>query len=125
MNPRQTLAAILAGIVERHGLDEPLVALPGGVTNHVFSNGQQVVRFPRDPQRGVVTDMDEFVKEAWCAEVARGLGIRTPAVLAVDMLDGVPHQIQARVAGEHPDEHTPALWRRLGERAARLAASAR
>lgn len=109
-------------IAQRHRLEDPFVALPGGITNHVFTNGEQVVRFPRDPQRGVLTDVGEFAKEAWCAARAREAGVSTPEVWVADEVSGVPYQVQSLVAGGHADEHTPALWRRLGEVAARLAA---
>jgi Ser/Thr protein kinase RdoA (MazF antagonist) len=127
--------ALAAAIAAHHGLHGPLDHLTEGQTNHVFGTPEAVIRFARDPLRGTVTDVDEFVREAWCALAAEAAGVVTPRVLAVGQFRtqesgsgaageaplSVPYQVQERRQGQHPDEATPRLWERLGELAAALA----
>ncbi|MGJ6980745.1 phosphotransferase family protein [Aestuariimicrobium soli] len=124
MDPESTLTLI----ARRHDLTGAFSRLTEGQTNHVFTNGREVVRFARDPLRGTVSDVGEFEREAWCARAAAAVGVPTVEVLVVDELPAddlesgrVPYQVQRFVEGTHPTSETPALWERLGEYAASLA----
>ncbi|WP_203568534.1 phosphotransferase family protein [Aestuariimicrobium ganziense] len=122
MSGRLDPAGMVAAVAEAHGLGGSFAPLEStGVTNHVYATDEVVVRFARDPLRGTVSDVGEFVKEAWCAEAARGVGVPTPGVVAVGEVDGVPHIVHERARGHHPDPASPELWQRLGEYATRLA----
>ncbi len=106
VRPRSELwRPALRAICARHGLDaDPLEQfLPAG-THVSFAAGRDhvvklFVRFwPRD-----------FAVESRCAEVARGLGVDVPEVVAAGELEGWPYLVLRRLRGVRLDHAWPDL----------------
>ena len=60
-----------------------------------------------------------YKKEAWCAEVARNIGIRTPRVIAIGSTPSIDFHISEYVEGRDVDtlpiEERLTCWRQVGE----------
>jgi aminoglycoside phosphotransferase (APT) family kinase protein len=122
----------LAAIARRHGLPEPIELLPEqGIFNSVYRVGDRLIlRVPRN---------DPFFigaarKELAVVPVARGAGVRTPAIVVADTsceLVPAPYAIYERAPGETLDRIAadPAIasevWRELGRDLALLHAQRR
>ncbi|GAA1532528.1 phosphotransferase [Kribbella lupini] len=103
MTPIQTAARAIA---TTHGLDpEQLTELPGGVANHVFRLGSELIlRIPRSP--AFIPDLE---KEAAVIPAARAAGVRTPAIVTQGTITvaGVhtPYLLTTRVHGNDLAAH--------------------
>ncbi|MFC8730892.1 phosphotransferase family protein [Luteimicrobium sp. NPDC057192] len=121
--PEQDVEGFARRVVRGLGLgDGTAVALAGGNENHavrVRSDGADVVvRFTRDAAR---RGDDPFDVEAWCADAAARVGIRTAPVVARTHVDGVSVLVVEHVAGVPTAADDLAGWRAVGTVAAQLA----
>ncbi|MCR2822317.1 aminoglycoside phosphotransferase family protein [Lederbergia panacisoli] len=63
------------------------------------------------------TSYSTFVKESWCIEQARAVGIPSPKVLSIGIVDETAYMIQTFVDGENgldSNKPKPDIWRQLG-----------
>lgn len=119
--------AALARIAARHGVDpEKVLPLVSGVANRVWLLGPElVVRVPRTPAYAA-----DLLKEAAVIPVARGAGVRTPALVTFDdsCTDvDVPYLVLERVpgvdlaeSGSVGDGEAEGVFREVGRELARL-----
>lgn len=98
--------------------------IASGVANHAFLLGDDLVlRIPRSDDL-----VDDLAKEAAVIPVARGLGVRTPAVVSFahgDAEAGVPFLVLERVTGvdlEHRDASGTAVGRAYADVGVQLGA---
>jgi aminoglycoside phosphotransferase (APT) family kinase protein len=118
----------VAAIAEQYGLPAaPITRLPDtGIFNAIYLVGEEsVLRIPRQHPG----HERALYRESIVVPLARGVGVRTPALLVYDdsrTLLPVSYTIYERVHGEtlaHLDlepEQTPEAWRELGHDLARL-----
>lgn len=72
-----------------------------------------------DPEE---TDTRRFLKEEFCINEARKVGITTPQMLKVGLIEGHPYAIMEYIEGSSGVEHHDqvALWRTLGDNCRRI-----
>lgn len=91
-----------------------------GITNRVYvtetAGGQKYIA-----RLNEATSLNEFKKELWASEKARGEGVTTPQILRVGVDGGTAYSIQEHIEGIHGTDYESAskIWQDMGV-AARL-----
>jgi aminoglycoside phosphotransferase (APT) family kinase protein len=99
-------------IAVEHGIAPTAVTeLSRGVANYVFQLGQRLIlRTPR-----TASFADDLRKEIAVVPVARGAGVRTPAIVAHGTTEGTPYVVMERVEGNDLVERASTeVWVELG-----------
>jgi aminoglycoside phosphotransferase (APT) family kinase protein len=99
-------------VAVEHGVEPTDVTeISGGVANYVFHLGQRLIlRMPR-----AAAFADDLRKEIAVIPVARGAGVRTPAIVAQGTTEGTPYVVMERVDGNDLVERASTeVWAELG-----------